>query len=60
MISHIFSKIAPNKKNEISNFCRRMGESRNDVGLHYLSDNEFSKILAKEVINTGLLDIFYK
>ena len=60
MISHIFSKITPNKKNEISNFCRRMGESRNDVGLHYLSDNEFSKILAKEVINTGLLDIFYK
>lgn len=58
VIEHVFSKIKPSRKKDISNFCRKMGESRNYVGLHYISDNEFSKVLAKEVINTGLLDPF--
>lgn len=58
IIDYVFSSIKPSKKRYISEFCRKMGESRNYVGLHYISDNEFSKVLAKEVINTGLLDVF--
>lgn len=58
IIEHVFSKIKPSRKRDISEFCRKMGESRNYVGLHYVSDNDFSKILAKEVINTGLIDSF--
>lgn len=52
IISHIFSELNPRKKTEIQKFCRRIGETRLDVGLHYPTDNDFANKLAKEVIKT--------
>lgn len=55
LMEHIFSKMNPDKKQEIQDFTKKMRESRLDVGLHFPSDNFISKVLAQKVINTGLL-----
>jgi hypothetical protein len=46
-----------NKRKEISDFCEKMRMSRVHVGLHYLSDNEMSRILAKDLIESKLIEI---
>jgi len=58
VMEYIFSGIRPIKKKEIQDFCKRMSDSRMNVGLHYPTDIEMGFILADEVIKTGLLDIF--
>jgi len=57
IMSHVLSKIAPHLTNEINNFAHRMRMSRNNVGLHYISDNLISQELANDVIASGLLQI---
>ena len=41
---------------KIKEFCKKMRESRNNVGLHYFSDNEMSRMLANDIISSGLLE----
>lgn len=57
VMEHVMKQLAPSKTQEIENFCRQMRESRLNVGLHYPSDNEISKRLANEIIQSGLLNI---
>ena len=57
VMEHVMKKLAPSKIQQIENFCRQMRESRLNVGLHYSSDNEISKRLANEIIQSNLLSI---
>ena len=56
IMCHVLTKLKPERQSDIEDFCRRMRESRLNVGLHYPSDNDISEKLAKEVIKTGLID----
>jgi len=57
LMDHFLSKMIKNKRKEISDFCEKMRMSRVHVGLHYLSDNEMSRILAKDLIESKLIEI---
>lgn len=57
IMEHVMTQLRPDMISQISDFCKNMRESRLDVGLHYPSDNVISKIIAKEIINSGLLEI---
>ena len=56
IMEYILTKLKPEAAGEISDFTRRMRESRLNAGLHYPSDNDISEKLAKAIINTGLID----
>lgn len=57
VLAHYFKLVSPEHSNEIDEFCQRMRKSRIDVGLHYPSDNIISERLAKDIINSGLVEI---
>lgn len=57
VMEHVMSQLRPDMKNQISSFCKNMRESRLNLGLHYPSDNVMSKLIANEIINSGLLEI---
>lgn len=57
ILSHILKQIVPSKTHEIDEFAKRMRNSRNNVGLHYISDNLISQQLATDVLQSGLLEI---
>lgn len=56
ILAHYMKQAAPHKAREIDDFTRRMRESRLNVGLHYPSDNVISKLLADDVIKSGVID----
>jgi hypothetical protein len=55
-MAHYLKRAAPHKAREIEDFARRMRESRLNVGLHYPSDNVISKLLADDVIKSGVIE----
>ena len=57
ILSHVLKQIVPGKSIEIDEFTKKMRNSRNNVGLHYISDNLISHELAKDVLQSGLLEI---
>lgn len=57
ILSNVLKQIAPHKAKEIDMFAKKMRDSRTNVGLHYPSDNVISEVLAKDVLNSGLLTI---
>ena len=56
IMAHYLKRAAPHKAREIEDFARRMRESRLNVGLHYPSDNVISKLLADDVIKSGVIE----
>jgi len=57
IMAYCIKKLAPHKSEEIEQFAKKMRDSRMNVGLHYPSDNIISKILANDIIASGLLRI---
>lgn len=57
IMAYCIKKLAPHKSEEIDHFTKKARESRMNVGLHYPSDNIISKILANDIIASGLLRI---
>lgn len=55
LMEYVLTKLSPSNSIQIKEFCKKMRESRNNVGLHYMSDNEMSRMLAKDIISSGLL-----
>lgn len=57
VMEYVMKQLAPTKTQEIENFTEQMRQSRENVGLHYPSDSQFSKQIADEIIKSGLLEI---
>lgn len=56
LMEYVLTKLSPSNHMKIKEFCKKMRESRNNVGLHYFSDNEMSRMLANDIISSGLLE----
>jgi hypothetical protein len=59
MIAEIISQIHPDKK-EIKDFCNIAAHTRVISGIHYQSDQEFSREICNIIINIVPLEYFYE